>query len=95
MNSIMDQIENLSRTLARKHAEIIENECQAVMHKFNCHPEDLIIEYHDNTHIFIKVKGSEFVIQNLYTVEGTKPMKLPSCKHGIVDYRNICDGKKL
>ena len=96
MNSLMDQLQKLSDDIARKHATIIENECKSVMHKFNCRPEDLIIEYRDNTRIFIKVKGSEIVIHNQYVVDGAiKPMKLPGCRHGYVDYCNICDEKKL
>ena len=50
--------------VARKHAEIIENECKMVCEKFNCDRDDLIIEYHKNTQIKITVKASHFEITN-------------------------------
>lgn len=59
-------IEQKCKEIAIKHAVIIENECKKVCEKFNCTAEDLIIEYHDNTYIKIKVKGSEFIIENNY-----------------------------
>lgn len=64
--SLSNLIEEKSKELALKHAEIIENECKKVIDKFNCQPEDLIIEYHENTKICIKIKGSEFVINNVF-----------------------------
>lgn len=61
------EIQKICNNIARKHAEIIENECKIVCAKYNCDASDLIIEYHDHTHIKINAKGSHFTIENVYT----------------------------
>jgi hypothetical protein len=63
-------IEDICNDIARKHASIIEEECKRVCEKFNCPSTDLIIEYHDQTRIKIRVLGSDFTIDNVYTVNG-------------------------
>lgn len=67
---ISEKINDLVMCVALKHASIIEDECKKVCDKFNCEGKDLIIEYHDKTLIKIKIKGSEFTIENKYIVNG-------------------------
>lgn len=65
MNIIDDKVMELSL----KHAKIIEDECKKACEKFNCKPEDLIIEYHGNTQIKINVRASHFEITNHFYCE--------------------------
>lgn len=67
---INEKINELAMYAAKNHIEIIENECKKVCDKFNCPPSDLIIEYHDKTVIKINVFGSEFTIENIYSING-------------------------
>ena len=59
-------IENKANEIAKKHIEIIESECSKVCERFHCYPKDLIIEYHANTQIKIKVQASHFEITNTF-----------------------------
>jgi len=59
-------IQKICNDIAKKHAEIIEDECKKVCEKYNCQPSDLLIEYYDHTHIKINARGSEFTIENVY-----------------------------
>jgi hypothetical protein len=63
-------IERICFEIAQKHASIIEEECKKVCERFNCPSTDLIIEYHDHTNIKIRVHGSDFTIDNIYTMNG-------------------------
>lgn len=57
-------IQDKVNEIALSHIAIIEKECIKACEKFNCKPEDMIIEYHGNTQIKIKIKASEFEITN-------------------------------
>lgn len=65
----MNIIEQKAKEIASKHAEIIEYECKLACMKFNCRPEDLIIEYIGRTQIKINVKASHFEITNVFTCD--------------------------
>lgn len=54
--------------IAIQHAEIIETNCKEVCAKFNCHPKDLIIEYHTNFEIIINIKAVHFKIENKFII---------------------------
>ena len=66
---ISEMINELAMSVAKKHPEIMENECKKVMERLGCLPNDLIIEYHDKATFVIKVMGSEFSIENTYTIQ--------------------------
>lgn len=63
----MTIIDDKVKEIASKHYEIIENECKEVCKRFNCNPCDLIIEFHVNTEIKIKINASNFSIVNKFT----------------------------
>ena len=64
MNELQKLIEEKSKELILKHANIIEEEIKKVIDKFNCKPDDLILEYHNNLKIKIRLNVSEFEINN-------------------------------
>ena len=68
--NIQEMIEEKSKELALLHAGIMEMECKKACEKYNCNPEDLIIEYHDNAHIKIKLCVSDFTIENQFICNG-------------------------
>jgi hypothetical protein len=69
---LKDLIEEKSKELAVTHAQIIEIECQKVLERFKCTPEDLIIEYHGHMDIKINVKASFFRITNCFYYDHDK-----------------------
>ena len=64
MNELQKLIEEKVKEVALKHADIIEGEMQKAIDKFNCRPEDIILEYHNNAKIKIRLKVIEFEINN-------------------------------
>jgi hypothetical protein len=62
----MNIFEEKAKELAYKHAQIIEEECQKVIDRFKCKPEDLIIEYRENIKIHISVRAVKFEIENVF-----------------------------
>lgn len=58
--------------LAWKHAQIIENEIKQIIERFNCFPDDLIIEYLPQAEVKINIKGSHFKIENVFTYNQEK-----------------------
>lgn len=65
----MSLLQDKVNEIATKHAKIIEDECKKVCDKFNCNPEDLIMEYHANTQIKIGVRAAHFEITNIFHCE--------------------------
>lgn len=65
--NIQEIIQDKIIEMASKYSQIIENECRQICDKFNCLPEALIIEYHANTEIKIKIQASHFEIKNVFT----------------------------
>lgn len=53
--------------LARKHADIIEQECKMLCDQYNVKPQKLIIKYYQTNKIAIDIKGVEFEINNVFT----------------------------
>lgn len=65
-----EKINELVLDMARKHAEILENECKLACEKFNVSPDQLIIKYMGNVSIQIDVRASHFQIRNEFKVCG-------------------------
>lgn len=55
--------------IAGKHAQIIEKECKIACEKFNVTGDKLIIEFHANAEIKIKINASHFKIENNFILE--------------------------
>lgn len=70
MSELNKLIQEKSKELAMKHAEIIEKECEEAILRFKCLPEELIIKYHSDASIEINVKASHFKISNEFIVYG-------------------------
>lgn len=70
----LDEIQKLiiekSAEIAKKHAEIMEQECKRVCERFNCNPNDLILECHPSMEFKIKINASHFKIENEFTYNG-------------------------
>ena len=62
-------IQKKANEIAEKHIRILENECQKACDRYGVTAQDLIIEYHSNTEIKIKVLGSHFKITNNFIFE--------------------------
>ena len=73
MSEIETLLERVSRELSEKHAKIMEFECRAVCNDYGCKPEQLILEFHVNTEVHIKIDAIKFRIENIFTVDG-KPI---------------------
>ena len=67
MNEIQQMLIKKSNELAKRHSDIIENECKNAVEKYNVNPSQLIIEYHNQTNIKICIQVSEFEIVNHFT----------------------------
>jgi hypothetical protein len=65
----MINIQDKVKEMADKNVAIIEEKCKKACEKFNCKPQDLIIEYYGHTQIKIKIKASEFEITNNFIFE--------------------------
>lgn len=63
-------IAKLAMELAKKHAEIIETKCKQACEKFNVEPKDLILEYHGDIEIKIKIQAAHFEIKNSFQIMG-------------------------
>lgn len=70
MSEIQDLVLKASKELAAKHAEIIEHNCQLVCETYDCNPDQLILEFKTNTEISIKISTINFMIRNIFTVDG-------------------------
>lgn len=66
MNEI---IRKKANEIAEKHVLILEDECKKVCNRFGVEARDLMIEYHTNTEIKIKLLGSHFKITNNFVFE--------------------------
>lgn len=60
----------LADEMSKKYVDIIEEECKKACKKFNCSPEDLIIQFHGRTKIQINLKASHFEIVDNFYYEG-------------------------
>ena len=69
LNDLQKLINEKSLELARKRNEIIEAECKKVMEKYNCSGCELILEFHSNDEISIRLHGSTFQIINNFIIE--------------------------
>lgn len=67
-NELKNLIQKKACEISNKHAEIIEQHCKSVCENFNFKPEELIIEYHSNCEIIIKVKLDHFEINNQFII---------------------------
>ena len=65
---IQKMIIEKSKELAKRHAEIVENECKSLCEKYNITTDNLIIKYHINNEIEIDVKGVHFQITNEFVI---------------------------
>lgn len=65
----MKLIEEKVNEIAMNHIKIIEDECIEACKKFNVPPEEIIIEYHANSEIKIKIIASHFKINNKFIYE--------------------------
>ncbi len=72
MNNLNYLIEEKTKEIARKHAEIIERECEQAILRYKCLPEELIIKYHADTSIEINIKASHFKISNEFVINDDK-----------------------
>lgn len=68
LNDIQKMIDEKSREMAKRHADIIEAEVKSAMARFNCHANELIIEYHPECTIHIKLVCSKFRISNQFII---------------------------
>lgn len=68
--------------VAYEHAKILENECQKVLDRFCIKSDDLIIEYHVNAEIKIKVLASHFKITNNFTYDHGQLTELNQTESG-------------
>ncbi len=64
-----DIIQKKVNEISEKHIRTLENECQKACKRFNVTPDDLIIEFHSNTEIKIKIQSSHFKIINNFIFE--------------------------
>ena len=64
MNDLQELLELKAKELALQHIKIIENAIKIAIDKFDCKIEDLILEYHGHTKVNIRLKVSEFEINN-------------------------------
>ena len=65
----MTPIDKMAMDLAKKHAEIIEEECKKACKNFVVEPKDLILEYHGHAEIKIKIQASHFEIKNSFQIK--------------------------
>ena len=72
MNKIQELVEEKVREMAEKHASIIEQKCKEACHKYQCTPDDLILEYHGHSQIKIKIMAAHFEITNQFTCDNKK-----------------------
>lgn len=66
---MIEIIEQKAMELARKHAEILEEECKKVCEQYDVGPANLIIEYHADTSIKIKIQASHFKVTNTFVYD--------------------------
>lgn len=66
----MKLIEQKCLELARKHADILEEECKKVCEQYDIDQANLIIEYHSDNSIKIKIQASHFKVTNVFTYDG-------------------------
>jgi len=64
MNELQKLIDQKTKELALQHAKIIEDAMKEAINKFDCNPEDLILEYHGHTKVNICLRVSELTINN-------------------------------
>jgi hypothetical protein len=65
------KIEEKVNQIALAHAKILERECEEACKRFNAKPEDLIIEYHSNEVINIKIQVVRLKIENKFVIDSS------------------------
>lgn len=62
-------IEEKAFELALKHARIIESEVKKIIEKYNCKPEDIILEQHGINNVIIKIRVAHIRITDNFTCD--------------------------
>lgn len=71
MSELQELIEQKAKELALQYTKIIEDEIKKAINKFDCKPEDLILEYSGHTKVNIRLRVSEFQINNHFIWDKT------------------------